>query len=46
MRQFAQELTGGVPELAASERLALFRSTCETLHIEVPTEFGVVPTES
>lgn len=46
MRQFAHELTGGFPELGTSERLALFRSTCESLHIEVPSDFGAVPTES
>lgn len=46
MKQFAAELTGGSPGLAASERAALVRSACETLHIEVPTDFDMVITES
>lgn len=46
MRQFAQELTGGSPELAADERMALIRSTCESLRIEVPSGFDALTTES
>jgi hypothetical protein len=46
MTQFAHELTGGLPGLAASERLALFRSTCENLRIEVPSGFDALTTES
>lgn len=46
MTQFAHELTGGSPGLAASERLALFRSTCENLRIEVPSGFDALTTES
>ena len=46
MAQFAQELTGGADGLAAGERAALVRSTCETLHIEVPTGFDALMTES
>lgn len=45
MRQFAQELTGGAPSLPPSERLALVRSTCETLRIELPTGFDALATE-
>ena len=46
MKQFALELTGGSPELAADERVALFRSTCENLRIEVPSGFDALTTES
>jgi hypothetical protein len=46
MKQFAQELTGGSPELPADERVALFRSTCESLRIEVPSGFDALTTES
>jgi hypothetical protein len=46
MTQFAHELTGGCPGLAASERMALFRSTCENLRIEVPSGFDALTTES
>jgi hypothetical protein len=46
MAQFAHELTGGLPELAPSERLALFRSTCENLRIEVPSGFDALPIAS
>lgn len=46
MTQFARELTGGAEGLAAGERLALFRSTCETLHIDVPTGFDALTTVS
>jgi hypothetical protein len=46
MRQFAAELTGVAPGLAASERVALVRSTCETLRIEMPTGFDALMTES
>ncbi len=46
MTQFAHELTGGSPGLAASERMALFRSTCENLRIEVPSGFDALTIES
>ena len=46
MAQFADELTGGAPGLPASERVALFRSTCETLRIDVPSGFDALTTES
>jgi hypothetical protein len=46
MTQFAHELTGGLPQLAPSERLALLRSTCANLRIEVPSSFDVLTTES
>jgi hypothetical protein len=45
MTQFAHELTGGVPGLPASERLALLRSTCANLRIEVPSGFDALITE-
>ncbi len=45
LAQFAQELTGGLPELAPSERLALLRSTCANLRIEVPSGFDALTTE-
>jgi hypothetical protein len=46
LTQFARELTGGSPGLPASERLALLRSTCESLRIEVPSGFDALTTES
>jgi hypothetical protein len=46
MKQFASELTGVAPGLVASERVALVRSTCETLRIEVPSGFDALITES
>jgi hypothetical protein len=46
MTQFAHELTGGLPGLAPSERMALLRSTCENLRIEVPSGFDALTTES
>jgi hypothetical protein len=46
MTQFARELTGGAPSLPNNERLALVRSTCEALRIEVPTGFDALITES
>lgn len=46
MSQFARELTGGTNHLPAEERLALFRSTCASLHIEVPSGFDVLTTVS
>jgi len=46
MKQFAAELTGVAPGLAAKERVALVRSTCETLRIEVPSGFDTLITES
>jgi hypothetical protein len=46
MKQFAAELTGVAPGLAASERAALLRSTCETLRIELPSGFDALMTES
>jgi hypothetical protein len=46
MKQFAHELTGGSPGLAADERMALFRSTCESLRIDVPSGFDALTTES
>ncbi|HMO48724.1 MAG TPA: hypothetical protein PKB14_22205 [Rubrivivax sp.] len=45
MKQFAAELSGGSPGLAAQERAALVRSTCETLRIEVPAGFDMLITE-
>ena len=46
LSQFASDLTGGAPSLPASERLALVRSTCEALRIEVPSGFDALTTES
>ena len=46
MLQFARELTGGATDLAAGERLELFRSACRTLHIDVPTGFDALTTVS
>lgn len=46
MTQFAHELTGGSPGLDPSERLALLRSTCENLRIEVPSGFDALTIES
>ena len=46
MTQFAHELTGGSPGLAPGERLALLRSTCENLRIEVPAGFDALTIES
>ena len=44
MTQFAKELTGHAPDLEPEQRLALFRSTCATLHIDVPSGFDVLTT--
>ena len=46
MTQFARELTGGAPSLPNHERLALVKSTCEALRIELPTGFDALMTES
>jgi hypothetical protein len=46
MTQFARELTGGAPSLPSNERLALVKSTCEALRIELPTGFDALITES
>lgn len=45
MTEFARELTGGAPGLPARERMALVKSTCEALRIDVPTGFGALTTE-
>jgi hypothetical protein len=44
MRQFAHELSSGRPEMGAGERSALLRSTCASLHIELPADFAAVST--
>ena len=46
MTEFAEELTGGSAGLAASERLELFRSTCKTLRLDVPSGFDALTTMS
>ena len=46
MAQFARELTGGAPGLPSGERLALVRSTCEALRIDLPSGFDALMTES
>jgi hypothetical protein len=43
--RFEQELSCGQPALAAHERIDLLRSTCATLRIDLPSEFGTVPAE-
>jgi hypothetical protein len=45
MQQFAQELCSGQPQMEPGERQALIRSTCESLRIELPADFAVVPAE-
>lgn len=40
LRQFELELSRGQTHLDQAERLKLLRSTCETLRIELPKEFG------
>jgi hypothetical protein len=45
LTQFARELTGGLSDLAASERMALLRSTCANLRIEVPSSFDALTIE-
>jgi hypothetical protein len=42
LTEFAEELTGGTAGLAASERLELFRSTCKTLRLDVPSGFDAL----
>lgn len=42
MAQFARELTGDADGLPAHERRELFRSTCATLRIDVPTGFDAL----
>ena len=46
MTQFARELTGSAPGVPSGERLALVKSTCEALRIDLPTGFGALITES
>lgn len=46
LRQFEQELSVGQPQLPASERLGLLRSTCDALRIELPEEFETAATVS
>lgn len=45
IEQFAQELCRGRPQMAHTERLALLRSTCESLRIDLPTDLVAVPAE-
>ena len=45
LAQFAHEITGGLPQLAPGERLALLRSTCANLRIELPSNFDALTTE-
>jgi hypothetical protein len=42
LTQFAAELTGGAAGLEANERLDLFRSTCRTLRLDVPSGFDAL----
>jgi hypothetical protein len=46
IRQFADELASGRPEMDAAQRHALVRTTCASLRIELPAELGVVPAET
>ena len=46
MTQFARELTGGAPSLPSSERMALVKSTCEALRIDLPSGFDALMIES
>ena len=46
MKQFAHELTGGSPGMASDDRMALIRSTCESLHIDMPSGFDALTIES
>lgn len=43
--QFEQELSCGQPTLAEHERIRLLRSACESMRIDLPSEFGTVPAE-
>ena len=36
-----RELSAAQPELSAAEHMALFRSTCESLRIDIPADFHV-----
>ena len=40
IQQFEQELSRGAPGMDREQRLNLLRSTCESLRIELPSEFG------
>ena len=46
IRQFADELSSGRPEMDPAQRQALVRATCASLHIEMPAELGVTPAET
>ncbi len=43
--QFERELCNGQPQLPDAERVALLRSTCDALRIELPDEFATVTAE-
>jgi hypothetical protein len=45
MTQFVHELGGDSPGLAPGERMALLRSACESLRIELPSGFDAMLTE-
>ncbi len=40
LRQFESELSRGQPDMGPAERLRMLRSTCESLRIDLPSEFG------
>lgn len=42
LQQFALELSRGSPEMDDAARLALLRTTCESLRIELPSDFGAL----
>ena len=42
LQQFAQELSRGSPGMDEAQRLALLRSTCESLRIDLPSDFGAL----
>lgn len=40
LRQLARELASGAPELRTPERGRLLRTTCESLRIDLPSDFA------
>jgi hypothetical protein len=42
LQQFAQELSRGKPGMDEAARLELLRATCESLRIELPSDFGAL----
>ena len=46
LSQFAHELTADIPKLQRGAHVALVRSTCEALRIDVPTGFDALTAQT